>query len=103
MRPILLTMAIVIFGSFGSAAQVTKKQDSRSQTTATQSPELAQADQLENLASISFSKRDFKQAESLLKQSLALKENVLGADNPGVATTLHNLANVYQKAGKYHE
>lgn len=56
---------------------------------------------MENLASISFSKRDFKQAENLLQKSLALKEKILGADHPDVATALHNLANVYQRDGKY--
>jgi tetratricopeptide (TPR) repeat protein len=106
MRSILLTMAIVLVlvgVSVNASAQETNKQDSKSQTAATQLPELAEADQLESLASISFSKRDFKQTENLLQRSLALKEKVLGADHPEVATTLHNLANVYQKAGKYDE
>jgi tetratricopeptide (TPR) repeat protein len=40
-------------------------------------------------------------AEPLYKQSLAIREKVLGADNPDVAAALNNLAGLYYKEGRY--
>jgi tetratricopeptide (TPR) repeat protein len=99
MKTILIILAIALCG-IGSLAQETNTQNSSSSV---QSADLAEADRLESLASASFSKRDYKAAGEFLKRSLALKEKALGADHPDVATTLHNLANVYQKAGKYDD
>lgn len=99
MKTILICLVIVLSGS-GSLAQETNNQNSNASG---QSESLAEADRLENLASASFAKRDYKQASELLKKSLALREKALGADHADVATTAHNLANVYQSAGKYDD
>ena len=71
------------------------------QTAGEQSVELAEASRLESLASVSLSKRNFKEAEGFLQRSLALREKVLGSDAPDVAAVLHTLANVYHKTGQF--
>jgi tetratricopeptide (TPR) repeat protein len=96
MKAILIVLAIALCG-IGALAQETSKQNSNASV---QSVDLAEADRLEQLAADRFSKRDYKQAIDLLGKALPLREKALGANHPDVAATLHNLANVYEKAGK---
>ena len=42
-------------------------------------------------------------AEPLYERALAIREEVLGAEHPAVATSLNNLAGLYQKQGRYAE
>ena len=41
--------------------------------------------------------------EPLLKRSLAIREKQLGDNHPDVATSLNNLASLYESQGKYEE
>ena len=43
----------------------------------------------------------YAQAEPLYKRALAIKEKALGPDHPDVATSLNNLAELYQAQGQY--
>jgi len=45
----------------------------------------------------------YKQAEPLLKQSLVIREEVLGSTHPETATSLHTLAYLYRSQGKYEQ
>ena len=45
----------------------------------------------------------FEETEPLLQRSLAIKEKALGPDHPSVATTLNNLAGLYESQGRYEE
>jgi Tetratricopeptide repeat len=45
----------------------------------------------------------YSEAEPLYKQSLTIREKVLGPDNPDVAAALNNLAFLYQEQGRYAE
>lgn len=95
---LLLAFVTPVIGS-------SRKEERRIQTglviVTFQSPDLTEADRLENLAAISFSKRDYKSAAELLTKALSLREKTLGPKHPDVAGTLHSLANVYEKAGKH--
>lgn len=48
-------------------------------------------------------KADARQAEPLYKQVLAIREKVLGSDHPNVASSLNNLALLYDSQGRYSE
>ena len=45
----------------------------------------------------------YAEAEPLFRRSLAIREKQLGADHPHVATSLNNLADLYQAMGRYAE
>jgi tetratricopeptide (TPR) repeat protein len=45
----------------------------------------------------------YAEAEPLLKRALSNREKTLGADHPGTATSLNNLAKLYDSQGKYAE
>ncbi len=45
----------------------------------------------------------YSEAEPLLARSLSIIEKQLGADHPDVASSLNNLAGLYQSQGKYSE
>jgi tetratricopeptide (TPR) repeat protein len=99
MRKLFITLTTAAL-AIGAVAPRTATQNLAIRA-APQSSELAEADRLENSASISFSKRDFEKATDLLKKSLAIRERVLGIDHPEVAETLHALANIYQTEREY--
>jgi tetratricopeptide (TPR) repeat protein len=46
-------------------------------------------------------KGDYDSAEPLYKRALAIIEKVLGKEHPSTATSLNNLAGVYQAKGDY--
>ena len=43
------------------------------------------------------------QAEPLCQKSLAIREKVLGSEHPDVATSLNNLAGLYQEQGQFEK
>ncbi|WP_363268433.1 tetratricopeptide repeat-containing protein [Okeania sp. SIO2B3] len=45
----------------------------------------------------------YTEAEPLYKNSLAIREKVLGVDHPSVAESLNNLADIYSHQGRYSE
>ena len=45
----------------------------------------------------------YAEAEPLYRRSLAIWEKQLGRDHPDVATSLNNLADLYQAMGRYAE
>jgi tetratricopeptide (TPR) repeat protein len=45
----------------------------------------------------------FSEATPLAQRALAIREKALGADHPNVATSLNNLANLYQAQGRFSE
>lgn len=44
---------------------------------------------------------DYAKAEPLLRRALAIREKALGPDHPDTATSLNNLALLYQYVGDY--
>ena len=52
---------------------------------------------LNNLAETCYQQGRYQEAESLLQRSLAIKERVLGSDDPSVAETLKDYASVLRK------
>ena len=50
---------------------------------------------LNNLAELYQAQGQYAQAEPLFKRSLAIQEKALGPDHPDVATSLNNLAGLY--------
>jgi tetratricopeptide (TPR) repeat protein len=56
---------------------------------------------LNNLAHAYWEQGKYAEAEPLFKRALAILEEKLGKNHPGVATTLNNLATVYSDQGKY--
>lgn len=97
MKRVVIVFTLVVCGI--GVGQETSKQNPNASNSAVQG-DLAEADRLETSASARFANRDYKSAIELLKKSLAIREKALGEDHLEVASTLHNLANVYQKAGK---
>ena len=45
----------------------------------------------------------YEEAEPLYQRSLAIREKALGSNHPSVATTLNNLAGLYESQGRYEE
>ena len=45
----------------------------------------------------------YSDAEPLYKRSLQIRETQLGADHPSTATSLNNLAALYESMGRYSE
>ena len=60
-----------------------------------------QARYLNNLGSIYYTIANYKEADLLIKRSLAIRENALDPDHPDVATSLNNLALLYKTQGQY--
>lgn len=58
---------------------------------------------LDNLASNCKAKGDYKQAESLYQQSLAIVDKAYPANDPELVKNIDNLADVYKTEGKYKE
>jgi tetratricopeptide (TPR) repeat protein len=58
---------------------------------------------LNNLATVYEAQKKFVEAEPLFKRSLAIREKILGPDDPQVAQTVNNLATLYQHQDKYAE
>jgi tetratricopeptide (TPR) repeat protein len=55
---------------------------------------------LDEYSLVLLARRDYQQAEALLKRSLALAERTLGSDHPEVARILHGYAAVMRKTGR---
>jgi len=45
----------------------------------------------------------FRAAESFLKRSLAIRENLLESDHPDIAQSLNNLGALYSDLGQYRQ
>ena len=58
---------------------------------------------LKGLADISYCRREYDLAEPLYRQTLAIREKVLGNDHPFVATSLIDLGNLAYMRGRYAE
>ncbi len=56
---------------------------------------------LDNLGGLYRDQGKNQAAESLYKQALEIRENVLGSNHPAVGITLNNLAGLYRAQGKY--
>src|SRR5205085_4295290 len=59
------------------------------------------ASTLNDLGTLYFMQGKYPQSEPLLRQALAIREQVLGSEHPDTATSFHNLAELYRKQGKY--
>jgi len=62
---------------------------------------LQEAERLNQLGIEQYRKAQYAQALESFQRSLAIKEQVLGANHPDVAATLNNLALLYQAQGQY--
>lgn len=49
------------------------------------------------------SQREYAEAEPLYQRSLEITEQALGGNHPSVATTLNNMALLYESQGRYEE
>ena len=56
-----------------------------------------------NLAELYYSQGRYAEAESLYRQALAIRENVLGKNHPDTAESYNNLALLYKTQGRYEE
>jgi tetratricopeptide (TPR) repeat protein len=65
--------------------------------------ELMQADALNEELIQTYSEGRYTDALPLAKRVLAIREKVLGPKHPDVATSLHNLAEVYRSQGRYSD
>jgi len=63
--------------------------------------ELTLADRLDAEAEASYQKGDYARALPLYQRSLAIREKVLGTEHPDVASSLNNLAVLYESTGDY--
>ena len=61
------------------------------------------AQSLNNLASLYYKSNRYSEAETLYIQSLAIREQHLGANHLQTATSLNNLALVYQSMERYSD
>jgi tetratricopeptide (TPR) repeat protein len=57
------------------------------------------ADTLNDLGLLLYDKGDYESSERLLRESLAMKQKLLGEKHPEIATSLNNLAEVLQNKG----
>jgi tetratricopeptide (TPR) repeat protein len=64
---------------------------------------LAEATTLNQQAQSLYQAGNYAEAEPLFQRALALREKLLGPDDPNVATSLNNLAALYQVQGRYAE
>ena len=69
----------------------------------TQNNTLMLATSLNNLAGLYELQGRYSEAEPLLKRSLLIREQQLGADHPDTAESLNNLAGLYESQGRYSE
>ena len=58
---------------------------------------------MENLAIVYLSNSEYANAEKMFQAAIAIREEVLGPDDPTVAMTLERLANVYNDEGRSAE
>ena len=65
--------------------------------------DLRLAASLSDEARLYYQQGENDRAEQLYRRSLAIREKALGPDHPDVATSLDNLAKLYQAQGKYAE
>jgi CHAT domain-containing protein/Tfp pilus assembly protein PilF len=68
-----------------------------------QAADAAEADRLEQQARQLYSQGRYAEAIPLAEQVVAIRKQVLGPQNPQVATALNNLALLYQDQGRYSE
>jgi len=66
-------------------------------------PALKEAGRLTEVGDALFQQRRYQEAEELYRRALAIREQVLGPDHPGVATSLVRLSALYQTTGRYAE
>ncbi|OCQ91517.1 hypothetical protein BCR12_11900 [Limnothrix sp. P13C2] len=59
------------------------------------------AQYLNTLGTLQNDQGDYEAAEPLLRRSLEIREQVLGANHPDTADSLHNLAELYKSQGRY--
>jgi len=69
-------------------------------------PAKSQADldgaSLNNLANLAFQKKNYVQAESLYKKAVTASEQSAGPNDPGLATALANLGNLYRDCPQFN-
>ncbi len=63
--------------------------------------ELQRAGELNQQACQLFQQGLYNEAEPLLEEALSIRREQLGTDHPSIATSLNNLAGLYQDQGKY--
>ena len=95
----------LFFATAGVAAQSIADDGAISaQACATDAPETTGIDQMDLLAKcarLSIDQGDNDTAETLLVRLVALREQSVGADHPDTLQSLHDLATVYHKQGRY--
>ncbi|MGA1411639.1 MAG: tetratricopeptide repeat protein, partial [Prochlorotrichaceae cyanobacterium] len=67
----------------------------------TRSPRLTLANFLNTLGVVYYYQGQYEAAEPVLKRSLSIHEQQLGADHPDTAPRLNNLAGLYESQGRY--
>lgn len=69
----------------------------------TETGELAEATRLNQQVDRLYQQGKYDEAIPLAKRALAIREKILGANHPDVATSLSNLAVLYDYQGKYRQ
>ncbi|MBX9770291.1 MAG: tetratricopeptide repeat protein [Candidatus Obscuribacterales bacterium] len=85
-------------GKYAEAAQISKEA-----LVIEEKNRMSVALTLRNLADAQIGLGNYSEAELLLKKSLPVQEEELGASNPTIALTLASLGKIYTKQGKYSD
>ncbi|MEO1373662.1 MAG: tetratricopeptide repeat protein [Cyanobacteria bacterium J06635_10] len=98
----LLSWSITVAMTLGLLVSVPKQVIGQAQTPQlAESAELQEAERLNQQVIQLYRQGKYNEAIPLAEKALAIREKVLGKEHPSVATTLNNLANLYQKQGNY--
>ena len=96
--PSLLTVFLLVMSSASSLSAMAA---SASHTQAAQSNDLTEAKQLNDEVVGLYQAGKYDEAISLAERALAIREKALGPDHPYVASSLNNLASLYDTKGDY--
>ena len=99
----LLSWSITVAMTLGLLVNIPKQVVGQAQPTQSnqQSPELQEAEKLNQQVEQLYQQGKYAEAIPLAEKALAIQEKVLGKEHPDVATSLNNLAALYQSQGNY--
>ncbi|NJO61976.1 MAG: tetratricopeptide repeat protein, partial [Richelia sp. RM2_1_2] len=99
----LLSWSITVAMTLGLLVNIPKPVTGQTQPTQSnqQSPELQEAERLNQQVVKLYQEGKYAEAIPLAEKALAIREKVLGKEHPDVATSLNNLAGLYESQGNY--
>ena len=100
--PTALLLGVVSLGGFLPIVALAQTNPTPQTPATTQNnPELAEAERLNQQVIELYNQGKYAEAIPLAERALAIREKILGAEHPDVATSLNNLAALYYSQGKY--